>query len=120
YKLINADRNNLKFDCDSSVESKKALEEILGESHYTDTLISPQSFVTLYMRYFHSDLLEYNERYKRHIVPGIYTLKKRMVTEGLAQSERAITNPSIWAYFAKLNNVKVHDSILEFLHAVYT
>lgn len=118
YKLLNAE--GLKFDCDSSKEAKAMLKDIFGEARYTDTLISPQSFVTLYMRYYHSDLLEYNERYKKYVVPDIIGLKKQMVSEGIGKSIKTISNQSVWAYFSKVNDIQVHESILEFLHAVYT
>ncbi|UII56320.1 hypothetical protein LS684_02185 [Cytobacillus spongiae] len=118
YKLLNAEK--LKFDCDSSKEAKAMLKDIFGESQYTDTLISPQSFVTLYMRYYHSDLLEYNERYKKYIVPDIAGLKKQMVSEGVCEIIKTINNQSVWAYFSKVNDIQVHERILEFLNAVYT
>lgn len=118
YKLLNAEK--LKFDCDSSREAKEMLKDIFGEDRYTDTLISPQSYVTLYMRYYHSDLLEYNERYKEYIVPDIYGLKKQMVNEGVAENVKTINNQSVWAYFAKVNDIQVQELIHEFLHAVYT
>lgn len=118
YKLLNAEK--LKFDCDSSREAKAMLKSIFGDDRYTDTLISPQSYVTLYIRYYHSDLLEYSERYKDYIVPDIYGLKKQMVNEGVAGNVDTINNQSVWAYFAKINDIQVHDLIHEFLHAVYT
>ncbi|SDM65926.1 hypothetical protein [Sediminibacillus halophilus] len=118
YKLLNAEK--LRFDCDRSKESKAMLKKIYGEASYTDTLISPQSYVTLYMRYYHSDLLEYNERYKKYIVPNITSLKKQMVNEGIAEKVKTINNQAVWAYFAKMNTIQVHDSMLKFLHAVYT
>lgn len=118
YKLLNAEK--LTFDCDSSTETKTALKEIFGEAQYTDTLISPQSYVTLYIRYYHSDLLEYNERYKKLIVPDIPALKKQMINEGIAKNAKTINNQSVWAYFVKRNDVKVHESMLKFLHVIYT
>lgn len=118
YKLLNAEE--LRFDCDSSRVTKTILKEIFGDAQYTDTLISPQSYVTLYMRYYHTDLLEYNERYKKYIVPNIIALKKRMIIEGIAKKPQTINNQSVWAYFAKRNEIQVHESMLEFLHAVYT
>ncbi|MDZ5712633.1 hypothetical protein [Jeotgalibacillus haloalkalitolerans] len=118
YKLLNAEQ--LKFDCDRSNETKKALKKIFGEAQYTDTLISPQSYVTLYMRYYHSDLLAYSERYKKLIVPDISGLKKQMVSEGIAQNTGKIKNQAVWAFFAKKNDIHVHESMLDFLQAVYT
>ncbi|GIN74206.1 hypothetical protein J14TS2_46810 [Bacillus sp. J14TS2] len=116
YKLLNAEK--LKFDCDRSAETKAALKEVFDEAQYTDTLISPQSYVTLYMRYYHADLLEYSERHRSLIVPDISELRKQMIHEGLAVG--TVNNSSVWAYFAKKNEIKVHDSMLTFLHTVYT
>lgn len=118
YKLLNAEK--LRFDCDSSRESKTKLKDIFDEAQYTDTLISPQSYVTLYMRYYHSDLLAYDERSKKYIVPNITGFKKQMIIEGIAKKPQTINNQSVWAYFAKRSDIQVHESMLEFLHAVYT
>ncbi|MBZ5216670.1 hypothetical protein [Bacillus paralicheniformis] len=118
YKLLNAEQ--LKFDCDSSSQAKKLMRAIFDDDRFIDTIISPQSFVTLYMRYYYSDLLEYNARNKKYIVPDIAGLKKQMVNEGVAENVKTINNQAVWAYFAKVNDVQIHESMLEFLHAVYT
>lgn len=118
YKLLNATR--AEFDCDSCLETKIAMKEIFGESQYTDTLISPQSYFTQYLRYFHSDILEYSNRKKDYIVPNIPILQQQMVEEGIVREGNTIKNPAVWAYFVKINNIEVDESILTFLHVVYT
>jgi hypothetical protein len=111
YNLLNAEK--VIFHCDSCPEAKTALKEIFGEAQYTDTLISPQSYVKLYMRYYHSNLLDFNRN-----VPDIPSLKKQMINEGIAKE--GVSNKSVWAYFAKKHEIQVHKTMHKFSHAVYT
>ncbi|MEK5121333.1 hypothetical protein [Bacillus sp. FSL R9-9492] len=117
YKLLNC--SNLEFDCDSSSVVKENLEFLFGEGEttYTDTLISPQSFFTTYLRYYHEDILI--KKSKKLIVPNIPAVKNEMIAEGIANNSNKISNSAIWSFYIKKQYVEVHESMLEFLDSVY-
>ncbi|MGD6968554.1 hypothetical protein ACQCVP_19220 [Rossellomorea vietnamensis] len=111
YNIENAER--VKFDCDSCSQAKAALTGMFGEAQYTDTLISPFSYVRQYIRYYHSDLLD-----DKGNVPNIPAVKKQMMDDNLVREKAS--NKSVWAYFIKRNNLQVHEEMVEFSHVVYT
>lgn len=115
YKLLNSSK--LKFDCDSSPLVKRTLKCLFGEAIYTDTLISPQDLFTLYIRYFHSDILI--EEFGKLVVPGRDELKKEMY-----MNEITPTNSAIWSFYVlkrlKQQDIKFHESMVEFLDTVYS
>ncbi|PFI25789.1 hypothetical protein COI53_28515 [Bacillus thuringiensis] len=117
YKLLNS--SNLKFDCDSSSIVKENLEFLFGEGEttYTDTLISPQSFFTTYLRYYHEDILI--KKSKKLIVPNIPIVKNEMIAEGIANNSNQISNSAIWSFYIKKQDIELHESMLEFLDSVY-
>ncbi|GEN46728.1 hypothetical protein [Alkalibacillus haloalkaliphilus] len=115
-----------KCECDSLPEVKNKLAALFGESDYTDTLISPQNYVTKYMRYFHSDLLVYNSYSNDYIVPNISGVK-RQIFSYLELEKGKINNQSVWAFFIKnkleimqKSEPKAFDIMSEFLDVVYT
>lgn len=118
YKLLNC--SNLKFDCDSSSVVKENLEFLFGggETTYTDTLISPQSFFTIYLRYYHEDILINDKKSKKLIVPNISMIKNEMISKGISEKSK-ISNSAIWSFYIKEQGIEVHESMLEFLDSVY-
>lgn len=116
YKILNS--NNLIFDCDSSSFVKENLESFFGEATYTDTLISPQNFFTAYLRYYHADILNYDGKLKKFIVPDIKNLKEEMIFKGISKN-RKISNSAIWSFYIKKKDIKIHESMLVFLDSLY-
>lgn len=119
YKLLNASR--LKFDCDSSPVVKEILGILFGEGAYTDTLISPQNLFTAYVRYFHEDILTYDKKSGKLIVPNIPELKKQMIIEGIADiNSKRISNAAVWSFHVLKQRITFHESMIEFLESVYS
>ncbi|NIK13442.1 hypothetical protein [Alkalibacillus almallahensis] len=117
-----------KCECDSLPEVKNKLADLYGESDYTDTLISPQTYVKKYLRYFHSALLVYSSKIDDYKVPNITRVQEQIVSYlNLNIEPKRVDNQSVWAFFIKnkleimqKSEPKAFDIMSEFLDVVYT